>query len=499
MLNNIYLIHSSEIINIPFFSFLRLGTNKNLTSIDDLAYANLYTNIKIGEPSHDIKTFLSALHSYFSITQNNLLDNRNEFYSNYNFSKSNTFKNITINEKNIKHTNYDAAAKEKFELNLFNYEKNVRYNVTIEDMIFVFNDNIKDINPGKTYNLNIGFQIINKNKYKEREKYNFINQLKNRHIIQSYEWCIFFEKGQNNNGSFLYNPNELINAKGELFIGDLPHNYNKNFHRSQLLSTYSIYSSSLFKWSLDFSNIYYNKTIKEAISISIKGIQLNFNNYLILAPMIYFFNIKRDFFDYYISKNICNIYQGTEYKTFYCQKSKNFNEENLTAFPTLYMEHKEFQYIFEYTHEDLFLEKDNKYWFLIALSIFNTDLEEWNMGIIFLRKYNLIFNQDSKTISFYNPNLKIINDTDNNINNIIFLKHIFLIIIIFIVFIILSIILIIIRLYICKKYFKFIKEKKRPNNMKKYIEDKEKDNVDINKKNEKKENLLVEMKGIVYH
>ena len=499
IINNIYLIHSSEIIIIPFFSFLRLRTNCNLLSIDDLAYSSLYTNIKIGDPTYDIKTFLSVQHPYFSITQNNLLDNRNDFFSNYSFSKSNTFKNITINEKNIKNTNYDSAAKEKFELNLFNHEKKVRYNLTIDDMIFIFNDNIKGINTGKTFNLNIGFQIINKNKYKEREKYNFIYQLKDRHIIQNYDWCIFFEKGKNNNGSFLYNPNELINAKGELFLGDFPHNYNNNFHKSQLLSAYSVYSPILFKWALEFSSIYYNKTIKETIDISIKGIQLNFNNYLILAPMIYFFNIKRDFFDYYISKNICNIYQGTEYKTIYCEKSKNFTEENLTSFPTLYMKHKEFQYIFEFTYEDLFLEKDNKYWFLIALSIFDTDLEEWNMGIIFLRKYNLIFNQDSKTISFYNPNLKIIDDINNNINNTIFLKHIFIIIIMLIIIINGTIILIIIRLYICKKYYKFIKEKKRLNHMKNYIDYKEKDNIDINKNNEKKENLLVEMKGVVYH
>ena len=239
IINNIYLIHSSEIVIIPFFSFLRFGTNKNILSIDDLAYSNLYTNIKIGDPSYDIKTFLSVLHSYFSITQNKLLDNKNDFFSNYNFSKSNTFKDITINEKNIKCTNYDSAAKEKIELNLFNYKKNISKIVTIDDMIFIFNDNIKDIDAEKTFNLNIGFQIINKNKYKEREKYNFIYQLKDKHIIQSYDWCMFFERGKNNNGSFLYNPNELINAKGELLLGELPHNYNKirsEEHTSELQS-----------------------------------------------------------------------------------------------------------------------------------------------------------------------------------------------------------------------------------------------------------------------
>ena len=108
-----------------------------------------------------------------------------------------------------------------------------------------------------------------------------------------------------------------------------------------------------------------------------------------------------------MTKKICKIYEGREYKTFYCEKSENFTIEELKKFPTLYLEHKEFQYTFEFTYEDLFIEKKDKYWFLVALSIFNNDLEEWSIGIIFLRKYNLIFNQDSKTISFYNPNIPI--------------------------------------------------------------------------------------------
>ena len=76
-------------------------------------------------------------------------------------------------------------------------------------MIFIYNDNNKDNNLANSYYLNIGFQIINQKKYKERENYNFINQLKKRNIIENYDWCIFFKKGKNHDGSFLYNPEEL--------------------------------------------------------------------------------------------------------------------------------------------------------------------------------------------------------------------------------------------------------------------------------------------------
>ena len=298
----------------------------------------------------------------------------------------------------------------------------------------------------------------------------------------------------------MYNPDELIYAKGELLIGDLPSNYNSNYHISQLLTTYSIYNDNFFKWALEFSNIFYNKTINESININYVDVQININNYIILAPIVYFHNIKKDFFDYYISNNICKLYQGIEYTTFFCEKSDKFNIEHLKKFPTLYMEHKEFQYTFEFTYEDLFVEKDGKYWFLIALSSFNKDLGEWHMGIIFLRKYNLIFNQDSKTISFYNTNLPIIDNRnpEKKYAGINYLRYIAILLVIFLV--ICVILVFIIKLYKRKYMFRPNKEKKRLNHIYDnddfdYIEHK---NFDINKRIYNKQNLLMEMKGLIY-
>ena len=501
LLSQLYLIYSSEIVSIPFKSFYKKGPNYTLSSIDDLAHSNLHSKINVGEPSYEIITFLSVHHSYFSMTPNHNTKNVNDFFSHYDISKSNSFKNITTNGRNLIDTNYDSVAKEKFELNIFNYKKNERYNVSIDDMIFIYNDDIKNRDTNeKIYYLNIGFQIINKIKYKERENYNFIHQLKKRNIIKNYDWCIFFERGRNENGNFLYNPDELIFAKGELLIGDLPSNYNANFHKSQLLTTYSIYNNFI-KWAIEFSKIYYNKTLNDSLNINYVDVQLNINNYIILAPIVYFHNIKKDFFDYYISVNICKLYQGIEYTTFFCEKSNKFNIEHLKKFPTLYMDHSEFQYTFEFTYEDLFVEKDGKYWFLIALSSFNKDLAEWHMGIIFLRKYNLIFNQDSKTISFYNTNLPIINS--QNSEKIYAKKNLikyFVVLLVIIIIIICVVLVIIIKSYIRKHIFKTNKEKKRLNHIYDntdfdYVEH---ENFDINKKDYNKQSILMEMKGLIY-
>ena len=344
--------------------------------------------------------------------------------------------------------------------------------------------------------------LLNQKFFKEREKYNFITQLKKREIIGNYDWSIFFKKGPNNNGNFLYNPEYLINAKGEILIGDLPNNYNpNNFNIQQLKKTYSKYTPLLFKWGLEFKNIYFYKNNNESNiisnkngtnmeNISVTDVQININQYIILSPLIYFYKIKTYYFDYYIKEGICKINEGIEYKTISCEKSKKFGIDNLKKFPSLFMEHHEFNYTFEFTYEDLFLEKDNNYWFLVALSSFKNDLEEWNMGIIFLRKYNLIFNQDTKTISFYNTNI-IIEDIDDKKWNRIALISILTIILIGIFFIIG-----IIYIYICKKIFKSYKGKKRINHIYDNSDYIKEDKIDINKKAYYQQ-LLVEMKGLV--
>ena len=495
-------IYCQEIVSIPFNSQYNRKTKKSIKSLDDLADANLYTRISIGEPSHEIQAFLSVQHSYFSISSSKDIKNVNDFQSHYNITKSNSFKNISTGRALVE-TNYNSMAMEKFKLNMFNYKKKEYYNTSIDDMIFIYNNNNNDNAKEKSYYLNIGFSIINQKYFKEREKYNFITQLKKREIIGDYDWTIFFKKGPNKNGNFLYNPDYLINAKGEILIGDLPNNYNpNNYNIQQLKRTYSKYTPILFKWGLEFKNIFYykdnnktnntnNKNNSNIENISVKDVQININQYIILSPLIYFHRIKINFFDNYIKEGICKINEGIEYRSISCEKSEKFGIDNLKKFPTLYMEHHEFNYTFEFTYEDLFLEKDNNYYFLIALSSFKSDLEEWNIGIIFLRKYNLIFNQDKKTISFYNPNVLIedINDKKRNRMTLISI----LTIIVIGIFLIIGIIYI----YVCRKMFKSYKGKKRINHIYDNSDYLKEDKIDINKKAPYYQQLLVEMKGLI--
>ena len=58
-------------------------------------------------------------------------------------------------------------------------------------------------------------------------------------------------------------------------------------------------------------------------------------------------------------------------------------------------------YTFELTYKELFIELNGNYYFLVTE---NSD-ETWSIGYPLLKKYQFVFNQDSRTVGFYNPNL----------------------------------------------------------------------------------------------
>ena len=73
--------------------------------------------------------------------------------------------------------------------------------------------------------------------------------------------------------------------------------------------------------------------------------------------------------------------------------------------------HKELHFNFSFNCDDLILEKDNGYYFLIAFEYgFQSN---WKFGFPFFKKYHFIFNHDSKIMGFYCPNRCSDNMEDN--------------------------------------------------------------------------------------
>ena len=261
ILLSLKIVHSfsNVLVAMPFNSLYKPNSNNVLSFIDSLHDRCVYTIINVGDPEYEINSILSVQNEYLALIPNK--SNKAEFNSTtkYNFKNSKTFKNITCLNEYLCESKNDIIDQEKFKIDTLNYLYNQKSRTILNDFNFILGINEKYKN--SEYYLNIGLKIIMQYKNNEKKEYNFIYQLKERNIINNYYWCLFIERGKNNNGTSLFNPEELFNAKGRLIIGELPNNYEpKQFYKNQLLTSYLYDNDLMNSWRLGFNSIYhYNK------------------------------------------------------------------------------------------------------------------------------------------------------------------------------------------------------------------------------------------------
>ena len=325
---------------------------------------NLFSVVKIGEPSQELEILIKDEDYKFLI---------DSFYCNlksfYNKSLSQTFTyNITMEDETDYYFKEDNIAQETFyvysDLNLQNIKK-------IENIKFKYEDKINEI-----YNCaKISLQIFKSNNN------NFIFQLKKLGYIDNYSWTVKFI--ENN-----------TNYEGYLIIGDYPHTYESEIYdEMNLRSTLNNLAES--GWNLEFKNIYFDNI---SLTHYMTGI-ISFSTLGIIGTEEYKSKIGPYFFRNYIDKNICNEdSSSTHYFIYYC-KSNLFNKTEISKFPTLKFYHYQYNYNFSFSGEDLFMESNGYYYFMIVFDRYN--YRHWTLGKLFLQKYQLVYNPDSKTISYY--------------------------------------------------------------------------------------------------
>ena len=221
-----------------------------------------------------------------------------------------------------------------------------------------------------------------------------------------------------------------------------------------------------------------------------------------------------------IEKRICDLdlvnYNGSEEKfgnEFYiysCNHMLFISPENkkhetmnyYSEFPNIIINSKSFEYDFEITKKDLFIQTYSREYFMIIFPKNIKDInnkDKWYLGEPFYRKYPFTINLDAKTIGFYldkkdiykklNNTKDIISNNDDKIKEESKVKNILIII----GEILIGIILIILAYFIGMK----VKEgrKKRANELKddcyEYISDNKKDVNETNNKQKSKQ--LVEL------
>ena len=217
-------------------------------------------------------------------------------------------------------------------------------------------------------------------------KLNFIQQLKNKKIIDNYNWYIRYNKDKT----------------GELIIGGAPHEIRpENYLEEDLYMTQAKLINDLFYWQMDFSLIeLFDEKNNKKYNLGKDNGVISFNENFIHSSKEYLDNIVSIFFMPYIDRKICkleNIYKNNIMNSvIYCHQ--NFTENDLKKFPVLLLQSNDLNYIFNFDYNDLFLKTKNVYIFKI---IYSGSHGYWKLGKIFLEKYPFMFNYDSKMFGFY--------------------------------------------------------------------------------------------------
>ena len=403
-------------IRIPFKSklysknFSKILTKEELEEyLLNLIHNDIYIELEIGTPTQQkIQSFLKFEEYPFFILGKDISS------SMYNQSNSLTYKTelyphvFLDGEEQIK---WGYVSNDSILIN----NKKDNSKILTKEFSFILVTETKTKSPS-----NIGLMIPNQ--YSSIPDISFITQLKKQELINDY--------------SFIINYTSIDKGEGEFIIGGPPHSYNKKYNQKYFRKKNAINKPKYIMYGLEFDLINYGNNISNIGGVMTCKFLSDFG--LIVGSNNYYEIIFETFFKDKLSKGLCykNIIKLTiewrigekNYEYFYCEKKVDISELKNIRFI-----HKEMNFIFEFNYKELFQEIDNLYIFKIIFT--KSQNFYWIFGKLWLAKYLMVFNQDTKTIGHYyyiSDNLKEENNQNKNEINITLLVCIIVLGIIFI-------------------------------------------------------------------
>ena len=355
---------------ISYLYFPLYSDNNNFTSsdtpkelIEKLIDPKLYILINIGSENTKVKAYLVLNREEFMIAGNSIINHQ------YNESNSKTYKCITCASQDFYYGSYSQGILSTEDFNIKNDKNETN---TFHNIKFILGTKSSYPEPPE------GFIGLHLPFYDSNIDYNLIISLKKANAINSYNWHLNFD-------------NEY-----KLIVDGFPHDLNnKNYNSEKFISTNALNGGYYIVWSLEFKDIYYNN-LKNSISFEAKKIaNIQFDYGLISAPDEVRIFLEKNFFEEYYKKNICFKENLGSYKEnfIYC---KNIKEFDFKKFNIIYFKSIHLNITFELTYKDLFYFKEDYVYFLLLFKG-----TSWIFGELFLKKYYLVFNQEKKTIGYY--------------------------------------------------------------------------------------------------
>ena len=401
-----YILLSYLISNILSYIILPLNEVKqNIDSIQEpkeiiqkLSNIELYVTLELGSERTEIKAILSNQRNELIISGKNIKSHK------YDETLSKSYFCVNNYTKEFYNGFFKEVVLSKEDFYMKNETNRIQY---IEHLNFLLGTKTSE---EKEYEGIMGLQYYYLNSLND---YNLVNSLKNNKIINSYYWFFKFDN--------------LENEEGKMYIGTLPHLIDNKFEENNFRETPTDKNGY---WGFDLSQVYYGKS--ETITKSYQA-YIRFDFKLFFGPNELMDLLDKEFFSKYINENLCfkEIYGIEKNIFYYC---KNRKEVDITKFNEISFKNVQLETNFVFDYKDLFYYKGDLIYFLILFR--EVDINSFRIGQIFLKKYNLVFNQDSKTIGYYSGFDKVDEkkenfDDDNNYNNNFSITNILLILILF--------------------------------------------------------------------
>ena len=358
-----------EIIFNFFRDKSKIKSSKNDIDIfTSLSENFLQTEIKLGNPIQTIPVRISSEYYSLNIINKNATDKLKSFDPNM----SSSYINISLEiDEDTEFFKKVYLSKDDFS---FNNNKNVK-NFTF--VLGTLNE--------KDYSGVIGLRLISTYK----DKNNIIENLKQINEIK--------------NKAFQLKYTDLNNESGLLIIGNDTYNHSDNNFIKEKIPNIKLELT----WGFNILKI---KSGSDDVSKNEIMAKINFDYGLIFGSSSYNKTIYDKFFKENIDNKICQSLIFNNLIYYICNKNVK-----LKKFPSLILYSKDSNLEFNLNYEDLFIEINEKYYFLVNFEyIHKSELKEyWNLGVPFIKKYSLIFDRDKNIVGLYKDRINDDSDKSN--------------------------------------------------------------------------------------
>ena len=396
--------NSSNIAVFPFKTFYPPAYQEGLKPFgskdyyNTIHYSNSYLEVEAGKNEHfqKLSLFFKIDDYIFHLDDNYFNKINQDLICHYSSSLSNSYevnksKNIYVADKA-----HSVYAKEYFKI--FSDIDLSKYDI-IQMNFYHSIDKLNNISYACG---NAGLLYASQELYNSLADVNLISQIRENMENIDVSW------------TFQYYQNNKDNEYEGLFIIGIE-SLEKTLNKNELIPVYTKLTGygSILEWKFSIDELYignyYYKINDEEIKINsdIDGFEI---------PKVLSNKLEEIYFNKYYSSKICEKEIITDSNMVISCYNDKFTEVDINNFPEINIFKYKIGFNFTFMGQELFFKKDKKYFFRMVFNLKETE-KDIIVGRMFLKKYQIIFNSDSKCMLFFKNNNKKNIFENNNIKD----------------------------------------------------------------------------------